>query len=212
MAQTAINVCRRALLRVGDTDTVNSIESPQTEGEKYCAEFYDQARRETLRKHVWNFAKRRIEISKEVSGPLFGFSARYKLPTDFVRIVQVGSDIRKTLYYDYAVEGGYLLADGIAQDDGELYLVYIRDEIDLNKWDAAALELLVLYLAEKLAFPLTKKQSLVTAIQEEIRSKAVEAKGVDGQDQPPKRVERSRMVETRRSGLRRNNQYEGYYF
>ena len=67
MSDSPLGICRGALHRIGDTSTITTIEDPKTTEEKLCAEEYDDVRRELLRSHVWNFAKKRVKVSAETT-------------------------------------------------------------------------------------------------------------------------------------------------
>lgn len=217
MSDSPVGICRGALHRIGDTSTISSIENPSTVEEKLCAEEYDDVRRELLRSHVWNFAKKRVKISAETTDPIFGYGNAYKLPADYLRVVQIGSWVTDVLYTDYTIEGNLLLLNYSPDDSASstdpaiLNFVYIFDQTDVSQWDSIFKQMAKLRLAEKL-FPLHKKNTLMASIQEEVTIKMPKARSVDGQDKPPARIERSRILESRGQSFRGSNKYQGFYF
>lgn len=210
VSNSPVGICRGALHRAGITLAIASIDNPTTTEERLCADEYDDTRLETLAIHTWNFAKKRVQISPETTDALFGFSARYAVPAGFVSVVQIGTFRTDVLYTDYAIEDGFILIDNPSENgDGEaiaLDLVFLFDQKDLSKWSPLAKQIFKLKMAEKM-FPLHKKSSLQRSIMDEIEIKTPRAQSKDGQQQPPKRIERSRIVEVRRGRGRFNNQF-----
>lgn len=73
-----------------------------------CARFYADARKETLAMHPWNEAKTRTIVLQESTSPLFGYSYKYAVPSDCLRIITVNS-----IPEGWEVEGGYILTNHI---------------------------------------------------------------------------------------------------
>jgi len=202
-----IHICNLALDRLG-IRSITSIDTPVTPEEDVCARHYDAARREALRTHVWNFAKKYDTLTASGSvTPDFGFSVAYALPNDFIRLCTLGdTTLGANLSSDlYDLSEGYIFTDS-AGDDG-LAMQYIHDAVTVAKFDALFVRVLVLTLAHNMSYKFNLKASVRREIQDEMSELTTEARAVDGQEKPPQRVQRSAILNARRMGLKRNNKY-----
>ena len=197
---TEIHVCNLALRRLGQSP-VASISSPTTREEDVCALHYDQTRRKVLRNGIYNFAKNLVILTESGTvEPPFGFTTAYKLPNDFIRLLAIGdisiNDDTPARLYDMA--GGHIYTSS-GEDDG-LKLHYIFDNTVVATWDPLFVDLLRLQLATDMAYAFTLKASLVKDVREELEIARVAAKAIDGQEKPPRLIERSRFLAARRRG------------
>lgn len=210
---TAVNICNLALDRLGQRSIV-SITAATTEVEEVCARHYDSTRRELLRLHIFNFAKK-LAVLTATAGvglktPAFGYTASYLLPTDFIRLLALGDvaingDLPPGLY---EFSEGYLFTD--YGDSGTLDISYIYDAETVSKWDSLFVRLMTLHLAKNMAYKFVLKNSLILAIAREITALELSAAAVAGQEKPPRRIERSKLRSARRfgrSGTQDNTRY-----
>jgi len=88
---TEVEICNMALsfLKV---PTIDSIDSPSDETETLCALHFDQSRQEILRKHPWNFAKKRTTLYAISTAPPFEYDYKFLLPSDFIRLRFLGEE------------------------------------------------------------------------------------------------------------------------
>jgi len=114
----AVDICNMALSLL-KVPTVTSITSPTTEVEELCDLWYDASRQELLRKHPWNFAKKRATLYAIVTAPTFGYDHKYLLPTDFMRLRFIGAENAGLVGIDYDLEQDqYLLInDGMTDQN-----------------------------------------------------------------------------------------------
>ena len=206
---TDVDICNDAIARVGGK-LIQSIESPTTLTENYCATMYPKNRRIVLRSAVWNFARTTKEIAKS-SEQAKGYAGVYPLPNDFLRLLGViGMDL---MGYD---------TDRYRLSDNKLYLVdcgtpsieleYIRDVEDATRFDPLFTEALSLRLAYNLQYALSGKNTTAQRLYEEYQLALAEAKSIDGQEQKPIRVQRSRWLAARRRGTVRSYASKTRYF
>jgi hypothetical protein len=199
---TPVDICNLALDRCGQR-SISSITAPTTEVEEICARQYDSTLSEILRRYVFNFAKKYAVLT--VSGtkvPAFGYTSAYALPNDFVRLLTLG-DITVN---DDVEPGLYDLSEGFIFTDvasaGSLKMTYIHTASTIiSKWDPLFVRLLVLHLAANLAFKLSLKNSMIQAIRDDAADVALAAAAVAGQEKPPRRIERSKMIGARNRGM-----------
>lgn len=215
---TPVDVCNLALDRLGQAP-IASILAPASPSEDVCARQYDQTRRECLREFIPNFARKSALLTTVTDPPTdFDFSNAYLLPNDFVRLLKIGD---RVLFGGAVPALFYTLADNLLYCDGAttqsvldnegnpvtgLPIRYVYDAITVPKFDSLFLKVLKLQLASNCAYKFTLKSGLKKDLDEELKNARNQAAAVSGQEQPPLRVQRSRIRDVRRSGgIFRNN-------
>lgn len=211
--QSKSAICNLALdyLLQTNEESVSNIDSPTTTTEVICKRWYDEVRRAVLRKHPWNFAKKRVVLTQAATTPAFGYSNAYNLPNDFLRVLTLQNSNTFDPYFstDYEIEGGQILTNG--DTDETLNLSYIWDFTNVGKMDALFIDLLAIELALRMAYKFTSSSTRAKELFEIRAVKLSEATSIDGQERPPKRVERSRALTARRrlgSNQRSDLRYE----
>ena len=203
---SAIDICNDAIARIGGK-FISSIETPRTHTETLIASMYTKNRKIILRSAVWNFAKKYTSIAKTTE-VLTGFSAVYNLPNDFVRFLGIDN-----LNISPSDTDRYMLADGkIYLRDASvdsIVLIYIRDIEEVAKYDALFVEVFSLRLAYNLSYSLSGKNTLSDRLLKEYQDALTDAKMIDGQEQRPIRIQRSKWMQKRRRG--NTSQYAGPY-
>jgi len=191
-----VEICNLALDFLGQP-SIADIEAPSTAAEGICARHYDQVRRQLLREWVWNFAKKRVTIFRSGT-PAFDFADQYALPNDFVRFLSAGGDREIDQGLDYDIEGRNLLTNsGGAASIG---LRYIYDVKDPQQMDAAFINLLALALALKIGYKFTLKKGLVEQLSAQYAADLPKGISIDGQERPPRRIQRSKYHRARLIG------------
>lgn len=153
----------------------------------YCQMLYPALLDSILRMHHWNFATGRVVLEADATAPLFEFTYSYPLPQDFLKIREYnGADtsVDTTWWWDgrrvqrYVIEGRALLSN-----EAEVKIVYTKRITDPNIWDALFYQVVVTWLAGKLAnaIPKDTKKS-ASLIQEAVSLLLPMAVGVDGQE------------------------------
>lgn len=189
-------------LRLLKTDPVLSIDPPDDDSKEAeaGAAWYDQARREVLEDHPWNFASKRASIASDADAPEFEYTARYELPADFIRLNRIGENWDDP-EQDYEIEGDYILANV----DTPLMLVYVWDIETVSKFSAKFVHALACRLATLMAYELTGNASLVDVMSTEYDKALTSAESVDGQNRPTRRIQRSKLREARGNMARGRN-------
>jgi len=182
---------------------ITSINPPDkdSKGAKAAAKWYDTIRRSALADHPWNFACKRATIAAEADAPIFEWSTKFEQPDDYIRLVKVGevwwSD------FDYEDEDGYILTN----EPGPLYLKYIYDQKDLTKWSPKFVLYMSLHYASAMAYEVTGNASLGEGLKKEAEKILQVGQSIDGQNRPPRRIERIGMIAARRG---RGGRYRGW--
>lgn len=183
---SVIDVCNKALDKVGHGPITDLADG--TKAANLCTRNWPSVRDQVLRDHPWNFAIKRASLAPDVVAPDWGFTAKFPLPNDCMRLVEV----RDMSTDDYQVEDGNILANATV-----LYIRYVYRVVDPNRYDAmftdAAATLLAFEMCESLTQSNTKKQALY----EEYDASLLGAKRVDGQENPPAVFEEDEWLSVR---------------
>ena len=152
----------------------------------HCSVFYPALRRSLLRSHFWNFAEARATLAQDTTPPLFEYAFAYTLPVDCLRLKTYnGANLNTSSVADIAFIQQMFKIEGrkIFTNDATVLIVYIKDEIDPNMWDALFYQAMAAALASKLATAITKdaklSQVLLTSAMNVLMPQAL---AVDGQE------------------------------
>ena len=193
-----VDICQAAAMKIG-SQTITSIENPKTVTESRLSFLFDKVKRTVIRAGVWNFAQAILTLPSVSEDVPDGFTKVFALPNDYLRyigVIQNGFLVVQDTE-DYMLAGGKIYQRNYASDS--LTIKYLRDVSDVKKFDDLFIEALVLKLAYELCFIESQKSALTKRLLEEYTLKMVEAKAINGQEQKPRRVQRSRWGAARRS-------------
>ncbi len=198
-----VDICNLALSRLGQA-AITSVAVPTTSSADICARHYDETRRELLRAYVLNFSRKRAVWTSEPSYvPAFGLATAYRLPNDFIRFLASGSIdalAGDTPGFLYDFEDGYFLCDSGDAVAGGINVQYVFDAKNVTKYDPLFVRAFRLQLAADMAYAFTLKPALVKSLEDELKDARAALAAVAGQEKPPRRVQRSRIRDVRRSG------------
>lgn len=174
-----VAICNAALAKVSN-NRVTSLTEGSTAGD-LCNEMYERVRDRLLRRHIWNFNKKRVKLARLSEAPGFGWSYAYQLPSDWVRNIALYADAgAQSPTHGYETEGRRILSD-----HADLWLIYGARITDPNEFDDMFREALAYALAVELAVPLAKSATLRDRMAEAFERHVLEAQTIDGQDDPP---------------------------
>ncbi|MGU4696729.1 hypothetical protein K6L09_08685 [Burkholderia cepacia] len=174
-----VGIANRALTKLGSV-RITSLDE-DSKAAATLNSMYDDVLDACLREHVWSFAKTRAQLAALADAPLFGFSYQYRLPADFIRLIQIGqflvypkTDTRGL----FSIESGNILTDLQAP----LYIRYAKRVTDPNAMDPLFREAFACRLAieacEAITQSATKRQAAWgehdRAIAQAIRINAIE--------------------------------------
>lgn len=170
---TKITIANNALAMLGD-DPISDF-NEGTVRASLVRDQYENVRDNCLRMLPWNCAIKRINMSPEVTAPLFGYAYQFVLPSDWLRTLSISS---KDDIVDFRMEGRKLLTD---LQDLQLRYVYRND--DPSTYDAGLINVITYKLAEVLAYPITKSTTQAQFMEAKAREAYMIAKGVDAQEE-----------------------------
>lgn len=199
-ATSSVEVCNLALDLLRQKEKVTSIETPESEIEALMARWYDVTRRSVLRGFPWNFARKRVVLSRNATAPAFGYPDAYNLPSDYLELVFIGENYDEDYDTDYSVEDNQILIDNSGAAD--LNICYVRDITTVTRFDPIFVDLLSAELAIRVANSITginKSMKDMNSWKKELEAKA---RAKNGHENPPKLRSRSPIVERRRMATR----------
>jgi hypothetical protein len=169
---TEVEICSAALNALG-VKGIASLEDDSTEA-RACKTYYSLIRDRVLEDRVWSFAKKHYALSPDATAPIFGFTKRFLIPSEIVRVHRVDNgdgDFRMA----WEIFGEYIHAD-----DPAIYVTAVRREVDTSLYSPAFTLCVALRLATVLAVPLKENRQLKVDLWEEYKFELKEASGLDG--------------------------------
>ena len=189
-----VEISNLALSKLGQDDQLIDPDD-DTKPARSIKAVWNSVRDAVLRRHLWNFAMKRVKLSRLNPAPIFGFAHQYQLPDDFIRLDIDALDtcvLRK-----WSLEGSRRL---LCDAPGPIEVRYVARIAETGDWDALFVEAFACRLAYQVADRLTgdrgRKQDCYSAYVVAIR----EATGVDGRENPPVDLMDSSWVTARDEG------------
>lgn len=199
---SSTDICNLALDLLS-SGTVQDIENPSNPTEELLNRWYDQCRRKVLREHPWNFAAKRIQLAASSTDPVFGYDTQFPVPSDFIRLLTINDSVytadvpaSSTLY---KVENGNILISNLFSDSATLNLLYVCDYTNVSGMDPMFIDVLAYEIALSVAYKVAESNGNIERIATLAKERKALAKAIDGQESPPKVIERSRSRHVRRN-------------
>ena len=199
---SSTDICNLALDLLS-VENVENIEDPTNATEEILNRWYAQSRKKLLREHPWNFAVKRVILSPDNIDPPFGYSTQFTVPSDFVRLCSISSDLTTDVEYTlpteaYQFENNKILLNDYYGTAQAVRLIYVYDRKDVSQFDPMFIDLLAYEIALSIAYKLSETNTNVDRINNLKQERVRMAKSIDGQERPPQRIERSRALTARR--------------
>lgn len=169
---TEIEICSAALNALG-TNGIISFEE-DTDEARACKAFYPIIRDKVLEDRVWSFAKRQYVLTPHVDAPAFGWTRKFEVPSEVVRVHRV-DDGSGEYRMGWELQGRFILAD-----ESPIYVTGVRRETDCSLYSPSFALALTLRLAVALSVPLTENRQLKADLWQEYQHEIKEASGLDG--------------------------------
>jgi hypothetical protein len=193
-------IFNRALIKIG-VATVSSA-TDNSEQARKCALVYPSLVKSELRKNPWSFAITRVELAALADAPAYEWKYAYQLPSDFVRVVQIGDywdfaqirTITDAPLVPYVLEDKKILTDYNAP----LRFRYVRDKADdTESWDDLFVEAFACRLAAEICDSLTKSQTKANNAAAAYKTAIFDAKRLNAIETPPTPVAENSWISTR---------------
>jgi hypothetical protein len=187
MAASNVAIANLALTKLGDLRILNLTDNTKPAREVNAV--FDMARDYLQRRFSWRFCIKRANLAADTSTPLWDWSYQYPIPTDCLRILQVGqwypspdlSDLISTGGQEYVLEGKYILSN----QAGPLKLRYLSRVTDPVQFDTAFDMAFSAYLAYLVAEPLTASGEQKQMAYQDYRNAVKDAVIANAIENPP---------------------------
>ena len=156
-----VDICNGSLNQLGATTIVSLTED--SKNARLCNARFTQIRDSVFRSHPWNCLQKRLELSSSTDTPAWGYSFKYDLPGDCLRLLRI-------LDYDsdHKVEGRSILSN-----NSSMKILYISRVTDPNQYDENLRETLSAALAADIAYAITSnnttQQNMIAIYQDKLR-------------------------------------------
>ena len=171
-------IANNALQGLGEKviQDVNATNDPRARKVKTI---YDHSFRALARKHAWNCLQKRITLGPDTgNAPPFEWSTAYRLPSDFIKVVQWNGVNPGENPKSYSIEGIHILSNS---DDGNL--IYTAAITDPTIYVDAFVEAFIAFLQIPLAMAFPKDKVLsASKLQEFERYHLEPARAIDGNE------------------------------
>lgn len=184
-----VEIANRALTKIGEARIISL--SDDVEAARVISSIWDVARDAELRVRNWNFSIKRESLAALSAAPSWGFQVQYQLPSDCLRVLQVGefypgpsmSDYRNQSEAMWQIEGGKILTDY----EAPLKIRYVSRVEDTGLWDALFVEAFACRLAvescERITQSNTKRDLAWNEYQQAVKA-AVRADAIENPPEP----------------------------
>lgn len=192
-----VEICNMALAQLGESP-VTSLDNPKTRNEELCDLYYDNLRRAILEEVQWSFAIKREFIEGTVlPDPEWGYGNQHLLPQGTLRLLFVGRQNNERQYsqFDWRVENGVIISDSAT-----IYIRYLFDEEDPNRFSANFIQCLVARLAAEMCIAITENRALYGDLYRRYEEKLSTAATIDNMQGRSERLLTGRLLSSRQSG------------
>ena len=187
MAASNVAIANLALTKLGDLRILNLTDNTKPAREVNAV--FDMARDYLQRRFSWRFCIKRANLAADSGTPLWDWSYQYPIPSDCLRILQVGqwyptpdlSDLISTGGQEYVLEGKYILSN----QAGPLKLRYLSRVTDPVQFDTAFDMAFSAYLAYLVAEPLTASAEQKQMAYQDYRNAVKDAVIANAIENPP---------------------------
>jgi len=165
-----VGICNLALNRLGVTKLIESLTEDSSEA-KTCALHYDRVRRRALQFAEFEFAIERATLTAATASPPDEWEYAYKWPTAALRPLNI-PNLAKIETYVNEIPFRVEYASGervIYTDQEDATLRYIFDQTDTTVWTEEFANAVAMFMAWRMAMPLTSNSRLTMELANEHR-------------------------------------------
>lgn len=165
-----VEICNRGLQKIG-AKRITALNT-EDKNSRACSFVYPILRDSLLRQHTWGFSIKRASLAALSTGPIFGRTNYFPLPSDFLRLVHGNNH-----EIDWSIESAPSGEVCITTDwDAPLEIRYVSQITDPDKMDELFREALSAYIAAELVEELTQSNTKKQILLQEAQSIIAEAK------------------------------------
>lgn len=172
-----VTIGNRALQKLG-AKRITSLSEPSANA-RAVATAKDEVRQAMLRKHTWNFAKRRASLAADATPPEFGKANAFQLPSDYLRLLPP-DPAGNFNNLDWSIEGKKVLTN----QGAPLQVRYVADVTDANAMDPLFREAYSTELAIELCEEITQSNTKKEGLRADLRDIMADAKRTNAIEKP----------------------------
>lgn len=189
MADTAIDICSRALVLIGEKP-ITSFSAGDTPS-IVANQLYEPCVKAMLGSRRWGFANTTQQLSRKTGTPVAAWDAEYELPSDLLLIRRITVDDAPIRYERFAST----IRCNAGVDD-VVVMTYVRRvaEAEFPSFFTGALEI---ELAARFVLPISGSETLMAFWMREARKAWAEARSAGSQEQTAQRLPISRFKAVR---------------
>jgi len=184
-----VQICNQALTKLGAERITDLLDD--TRNARVMNAIYTAKRDAELAAHPWTFAIKRAEVPASSTAPAFGWAYSYPMPTDFLRLVEIGQDY---VFYDVETPAFQVESDPstgrqaiLTDQSSPLQIRYVYRVTNPGLHSALFDETLACRLAAEGCEEITQNLSKREAAWVEHRQAIRAARRVNAIEQPPQR-------------------------
>lgn len=182
----------RMALDLLNSGGIENIEAPTSNVEVLIARWYDVTRCKVLESANWTFAQHSEAIPRSGTDPTIDrYADAYVFPNNYLKLTAIKDWDFPLQKWDYRIEGKRILMNNGGASSLDVY--FVQDFEDVSAFPGYFSNLLAAELALSVAMKLTSKPSKLTFLSEYITELRRIAYGANGQTQPPRRYDVSKI-------------------
>ena len=190
-AQSAVDVCSRALILVG-AEPITSFDDGNNEA-LIASNMYEDVARASLLNTRWRFSTNQAILNRLSDAPTGRFDAAYQLPSGWLMTHDVTVNDTPIEYQTY---GDKLFCNEAASSELVLDFTYRANEQGWPSYFTIAVEY---ELASVFAVSLARDQSLAQLMAQQAATSMMRARNLDAQQQTTRKLSTSRFITNRRT-------------
>ena len=195
-----VQIANRTLQKMGSTGTLVSLDD-NVKSARTLKASYPIVLEKELRARVWNFSKVRTTLEALVTTPAFGFTKEFQLPSDCLRVLQVGQvrldlasiDYRTGLEALFKIEGRKILTDMAAP----LPVLYVARVTDTSQFDSCFIDSFACRWAIETCKQITGSTEIKADLKRDYMLAIAEAEAANAIENPPEAIADSSWVLSR---------------
>ncbi len=190
-AQSAVDVCSRALILIG-AEPITSFDDGNNEA-LIASNMYEDVARASLLNTRWRFSTNQAVLNRLSDAPTGRFDAAYQLPSGWLMTHVVTVNDTPIEYQTY---GDKLFCNEAASSELVLDFTYRANEQGWPSYFTIAVEY---ELASVFAVSLARDQSLAQLMTQQAATSMMRARNLDAQQQTTRKLSTSRFITNRRT-------------
>lgn len=185
--ETQEDIINGALTKLG-ANPITALTDGSLESER-VSYVYDFVLKDLQRSYPWKFLIKRDELLEDATPPKWGYSARYPMPADSIRLLDIrstnvdtGYAVRNLKVDAWDLESGFILCD--VSDN--IYIRYLKHEPVVENWDDSFMQVMMTALALELCEAFTQDPTKKQQLTAELSRRLLQAASNDSFEMQPR--------------------------